>query len=204
MRAWRGIAAAAALLLLVAGCANPAPESTAPSHGAGAPPPSTITLTDADIDAWQSAINGYRAATQPESSAFEACYLLTRAQIEADLAHPNGPWTVDIGQGILAHDGQPANTACLVRAPDQTFGLGSANGDVGGQLEIDKAHQPPAHLAANTYRQVPIPGTSWSLVYTAWHDRLPTDNELAWVLRDLTVNWSQPPPAKAPSAYFPR
>ena len=204
MRALRGIVVAAALLVLITGCSNPKPGAGAAPHGDAAPQAGAITLTDAEINTWQAAINGYRAKSQPESSAFEACYLLTRAQVEADLAHPNGPWTVDIGPGVLVHNGQPANTACLVRAPDQAFGLGTANGDVGGQFEIEPGRQAPARLAANAYRQVPIPGTSWSLVYMAWHQRMPSANEMAWVLRDLTVNWSQSPPAQAPSAYFPR
>jgi hypothetical protein len=38
----------------------------------------------------------------------------------------------------------------------------------------------------------------------AWYERLPTDNEMAWVLRDLAINFAQPPPPTAPRNRFPQ
>jgi hypothetical protein len=125
-------------------------------------------LTDADIDAWLTAIGGYRAEVPARSVVSEGCYLITQAQGRADLAHPNGQWTLDASVGGAV---RIRGTSAGVRGP---------------------------------CLQVPIPGTSWSLSYLAWHVRKPSVPELAWVLHDLLINWSQPPPARPPSAYLVR
>lgn len=200
----RGIVVLALCLALVAGCADPAPGTGSAPHGDAAPPHNSVTLTDSDIDAWLAAIGGYRAAVSQQSAVAEACYLITQPQGRVDLAHPDGQWTLDAGAGGYPPPGQPAGSQCLVRAPSQSFGLGPLNGDVGGVLRIQQGWQPPRQLSYGPYLQVPIPGTSWSLVYLAWHQRQPGANELAWALRDLAVNWSQPPPARPPSAYLVR
>jgi hypothetical protein len=162
-------------------------------------------LTDADIDAWLAAIGGYRAGVSQQSAVSEACYLIMQAQGRTDLAHPDGQWWLDAGSQGAVPPGQPAGSECLVRAPNQSFGLGPPlNGDVGGVLRIQQGWQPPREMFPGPYLQVPIPGTSWSLVYLAWHVRKPTVQEIAWVLRDLAVNWSQPPPPRPSSAYLVR
>jgi hypothetical protein len=192
-------------LALVAGCADPPPGTGSAPHGDAGPSHGTVTLTDADINAWLAAIGGYRAGVWDQSAVGEACYLITQAQGRADLAHPDGQWTLDAGAGGDPPPGQPAGSECLVRAPSQSFGLGPpANGDVGGVLMIQQGWQPPKELSYGPYLQVPIPGTSWSLIYLAWHQRQPSVHEVAWVLRDLAANWSQPPPVRPPSAYLAR
>lgn len=194
MRAYGRIAIAAACLALLAGCDVPDPGSGTPPHGDAAPPPTSMMLTNADIEAWLSAISGYHAQSNP-------CYLITQAQGAADLAHSGDQWKLD---GGAARPGSPTGAECLIDGPlQQPICLCPAHGETVGLIRIQQGWQRPTQ-PPTTYRQAPIPGTSWSLVYMAWYERLPTDNEMAWVMRDLAINLSQPPPPTAPKDRFPR
>lgn len=178
------IAIAAVCLALIAGCDSPVPDSGSPPHGNAAPPPASVTLTNADIEAWLSAISGDR----PRS---DTCYLITQAQAAADLAHSGNQWKL-YGESA-PRPGMPTGSECLIDGPlQQPICLCPSHGETAGLIRIQQGWQRPSRPPA-TYKQAPIPGTSWSLVYMAWYERLPTDNEMAWVMRDLAINLSQPP-----------
>jgi hypothetical protein len=186
------------------GCSASAPSNPADPlpHGGSSPEPSRQVLSDAQIAAWLTAIQRYYQLAETNTvpqNALQACYLLTRAQVDSDLSHPAAPWYL---QGPLLPSPPRVDhnsLECVVSRPASGVSLGTAYGDSGGGIRIHTAASP---ARPSPHREAAIPGTSWSLDYTAWHERQPTDAELQWVLNDVLRNLAVPPPQQPPSAFL--
>jgi hypothetical protein len=83
-------AAVVLALALAAGCSPAVSAGDRLPHSGGAPGKQRRTVTNAQIDAWLAAVGRWRE--QP-GDAGRACFLVTGAQVSADLAHPDRPWT---------------------------------------------------------------------------------------------------------------
>ncbi|QUQ63951.1 hypothetical protein [Kutzneria sp. CA-103260] len=190
----------AVLSLLGAACGQPA--DIALPHNGSAPPTQQTTLSDAQIAAWQTAIQNYRQQAQAQKvphAALQACFLLTAAQVDADLSHPAQPWWIvgTLAASLPAAD--PNSARCLLTTPAHDLSAGTSGGDTGAYIALHTG--PGVGLdTATPHLSTPLPGTHWTLDYSAWHRRVPTAAELAWVVRDLVANLATPRP---PSAYLP-
>jgi hypothetical protein len=173
-------------------------------HGGGVPPVQQAALSDGQVAAWQTAIQGYRRQAQAQQAphaALQACFLLTAAQVDADLAHPAAPWWI---VGTLAASPPPADpnsVRCLLTASEQNLSAGTSGGDSGAYIVL-RTGAGTGIDAGTPHMSVPLPGTQWILDYSAWHLRSPTAAEVAWLVRDLVANLAATPPTTPPAAYL--
>lgn len=128
-------------------------------------------LGDRQVERWVTVVDHYAGA-----HAGATCYLLTRSQLRADVAHPDGRWAIFAQTFDQTNGGSffgPPSTQCSIIEGSTTQLTGPGLAEVGLADQFIKGSEYGA-----PYREVQLPGTSWYLTYTAWDRRRPSSSEM--------------------------